>query len=94
MLSADGWLRTGDAGFLDAKGRLTVIDRVKDIARTSSGARFSPQFIENKLKFSPYVAECVVLGQGRAFLAAILCLRYSHGGKVGRGAPYRLHHLP
>ncbi len=77
VLSADGWLRTGDAGFLDAKGRLTVIDRVKDIARTSSGARFSPQFIENKLKFSPYVAECVVLGQGRAFLAAILCLRYS-----------------
>jgi long-chain acyl-CoA synthetase len=73
----EGWLRTGDAGFLDGKGRLTVIDRVKDIARTSGGARFSPQFVENKLKFSPYIGECVVLGQGRPFLAAILCLRYS-----------------
>ena len=54
-----------------------MIDRVKDIARTSGGARFSPQFVENKLKFSPFVGECVVLGQGRPHLAAILCLRYS-----------------
>jgi long-chain acyl-CoA synthetase len=76
-LDAEGWLRTGDAGFVDAKGRLTVIDRVKDIARTAGGTRFSPQFIENKLKFSPFVGECVVLGNGRPFLAAILCIRYS-----------------
>ena len=76
-LDEAGWLRTGDAGFLDGKGRLTVIDRVKDIARTAGGARFSPQFIENKLKFSPYVGECVILGNGRPFLAAILCIRYS-----------------
>jgi long-chain acyl-CoA synthetase len=76
-LAAGGWLRTGDAGFVDAEGRLTVIDRVKDIACTSTGARFSPQFIENKLKFSPFVGECVVLGNGRPFLAAILCVRYS-----------------
>ena len=76
-LTGDGWLRTGDAGFLDPKGRLTVIDRVKDIARTSLGVRFSPQFIENKLKFSPFVGECVVLGHGRPFLVAILCIRYS-----------------
>jgi long-chain acyl-CoA synthetase len=72
-----GWLHTGDAGFVDDKGRLTVIDRVKDIARTSGGTRFSPQFIENKLKFSPFVGECVILGNGRPFLAAILCIRYS-----------------
>lgn len=77
VLTPDGWLRTGDAGFLDGKGRLTVIDRVKDIAETARGARFSPQFVENKLKFSPFVGECVVLGQGRPHLAAILCLRYS-----------------
>ena len=75
-LCPDGWLRTGDAGFLDAKGRLTVIDRIGDIASTAPGVRFSPQFVENKLKFSPYVAECVVLGNGRPFLAAILCIRY------------------
>ena len=74
---ADGWLRTGDAGFLDERGRLTVIDRVKDIAHTASGARFSPQYIENKLKFSPFIGECVVLGSGRPYVAAILCIRYS-----------------
>ena len=84
-LAEDGWLRTGDAGFVDAKGRLTVIDRVKDIARTSTGIRFSPQFIENKLKFSPYVGECVVLGNGRPFLAAILCVRYSMVAKWAEG---------
>jgi long-chain acyl-CoA synthetase len=76
-LTADGWMRTGDAGYLDKAGRLVVIDRVKDIATTSEGVRFSPQFIENKLKFSSYIGEGVVLGHGRPWLAAILCIRYS-----------------
>ena len=76
-LTEDGWMKTGDAGFLDDKGRLTVIDRVKDMATTSAGVRFSPQFIENKLKFSPYIGECVVLGDGHANVTAILCIRYS-----------------
>jgi long-chain acyl-CoA synthetase len=71
-----GWLHTGDAGYVDAKGHLVVIDRLRDIASTAAGARFSPQFIENKLKFSPFVAEAVVLGDGRAFLSAIICIRY------------------
>src|SRR3546814_9296648 len=51
----DGWMYTGDAGYYDAKGRLVVIDRLKDIAETAQGVRFSPQSIETKLKFSPYV---------------------------------------
>ncbi|MCW8084702.1 AMP-binding protein [Sabulicella glaciei] len=72
----DGWLHTGDAGYFDAKGRLVVIDRIKDIATTSTGTRFSPQYIENKLKFSPYVAEAVVLGDGRPHLAAMICIRF------------------
>ena len=76
-LTADGWLRTGDAGYLDDRGRLIVIDRLKDIASTANGLRFSPQFIENKLKFSPFVGECVVLGQGRPYLAALVCIRHS-----------------
>ena len=76
-LTDDGWMLTGDAGFIDDKGRLTVIDRVKDLATTSSGVRFSPQFIENKLKFSPYIGECVVLGNDKAMVTAILCIRYS-----------------
>ncbi|HEX6010482.1 MAG TPA: AMP-binding protein [Geminicoccaceae bacterium] len=84
-LAEDGWLRTGDAGFLDGKGRLVVIDRVRDIARTSLGVKFSPQFIENKLKFSPFIGECVVLGNGRPFLAAILCIRYSMVAKWAEG---------
>ncbi len=72
----DGWLHTGDAGFFNARGHLTVIDRIKDIAETSGGDRFSPQYIENKLKFSPYVAEAVVLGAGRPHLAAMICIRF------------------
>lgn len=72
----DGWLHTGDAGYFDQKGQLVVIDRIKDIATTAGGDRFSPQFIENKLKFSPYVAEAVILGDRRDFLAAMICIRY------------------
>jgi len=72
----DGWLHTGDAGYFDASGRLVVIDRIKDIASTSGGTRFSPQYIENKLKFSPYIAEAVVLGDGRPHLAAMICIRF------------------
>jgi long-chain acyl-CoA synthetase len=72
----DGWLHTGDAGYFDKAGHLVVIDRIKDIATTSHGDRFSPQYIENKLKFSPYVAEAVVLGDGRPHLAAIICIRF------------------
>jgi long-chain acyl-CoA synthetase len=72
----DGWLHTGDAGYFDRAGHLVVIDRIKDIATTSRGDRFSPQYIENKLKFSPYVAEAVVLGDGRPHLAAMICIRF------------------
>jgi long-chain acyl-CoA synthetase len=76
-LTPDGWILTGDAGYLDRHGRLVVIDRVNDLATTARGVRFSPQFIENKLKFSPYIGECVVLGNGRPAIVAILCVRYS-----------------
>ncbi|MGG5818018.1 AMP-binding protein [Falsiroseomonas sp. HW251] len=72
----EGWLHTGDAGYRRPDGRLVVIDRIKDIAETTGGDRFSPQYIENKLKFSPYVAEAVVLGAGRPHLAAMICIRF------------------
>ncbi|QRG08130.1 long-chain fatty acid--CoA ligase [Xanthobacter dioxanivorans] len=72
-----GWMRTGDAGFFNPRGHLVVIDRIRDMAQTARGDRFSPQYIENKLKFSPYVAEAVVLGDGREGLAALLCIRFS-----------------
>ncbi len=73
----DGWMHSGDAGYFDETKQLVVIDRIKDLAETSGGARFSPQYIENKLKFSPYVAEAVLLGAGRETLAAMICIRYS-----------------
>lgn len=72
----DGWMHTGDAGYYDKAGHLVVIDRVKDIAETTGGDRFSPQYIENKLKFSPFVAEAVVLGSGQSHLAAMICIRF------------------
>ncbi len=73
----DGWMHTGDAGYFKDGKRLVVIDRMADIATTARGIRFSPQFIENKLKFSPFIAEVVVLGGGRDYLAAIICIRFS-----------------
>src|SRR5262249_42776034 len=68
----DGWMHSGDAGFFDPNGQLVIIDRIRDLATTAHGARFSPQYIENKLKFSPYIAEAVILGAGRPYLAAII----------------------
>jgi long-chain acyl-CoA synthetase len=73
----DGWMHSGDAGYFNDHGQLVVIDRIKDLAVTSRGERFSPQYIENKLKFSPYIAEAVVLGAGRDAPAAMICIRYS-----------------
>ena len=73
----DGWLQSGDAGYFNDHKQLVVIDRIKDLAETSRGERFSPQYLENKLKFSPYIAEAVVLGAGRDRLAAMLCIRFS-----------------
>jgi long-chain acyl-CoA synthetase len=58
----DGWLKTGDAGYLDDDGHLVVIDRAKDVLHTADGTMFSPAFIENKLKFSPFVEEAVIFG--------------------------------
>lgn len=73
----NGWMHTGDAGyFKDENNHLVVIDRISDLAETSTGSRFSPQFIENKLKFSPFIAEAVIQGDERPYLAAILCIRY------------------
>jgi long-chain acyl-CoA synthetase len=73
----DGWMHSGDAGYFNDDTQLVIIDRIKDLAETSRGERFSPQYLENKLKFSPYIAEAVVLGAGRDTLAAMICIRFS-----------------
>ena len=82
----DGWLHSGDAGFFKDNGQLVIIDRLSDVMTTAAGVRFSPQFIENKLKFSTYVQEAVVLGNGRDSIAAIVCL---DGDIAGRWAESR-----
>lgn len=82
---SDGWLLSGDAGFFDNTGRLVVIDRLKDVMHLACGTRFSPQFLENKLKFSPYVREAVVLGQGREHVTAIVCIDMSIVGHWAEG---------
>ena len=77
----DGWLHTGDAGYLDDDGHLVVIDRAKDVLQAPDGTRFSPAFIENKLKFSPYVMEAVSFGGGdRPHVAAMICIDADNAG--------------
>lgn len=73
----DGWMQTGDAGYFKPSGHLVVIDRIKDLACTSNGAQYSPQYIENKLKFSSFIGEAVILGKDRPYLSAIICIRFS-----------------
>jgi long-chain acyl-CoA synthetase len=66
------WLRTGDAGQVDERGHLVVIDRLSDVLRLGDGSRFSAALIENKLKFSPHVKEVVVIGEGRPHVVALI----------------------
>ena len=73
----EGWFFTGDAGYINKKGHLVVIDRMSDLSYTAQKLRYSPQYIENKLKFSSYIAEAAVIGSERNYLSAIICIRYS-----------------
>ena len=82
----DGWLHSGDAGYFNEDGKLVVIDRLKDLMHLNDGTRFSPQFIENKLKFSPYIKEAVALGDRRDFITLILNIDM---GIVGKWAENR-----
>lgn len=73
----DGWMHTGDAGYFKPSGHLVIIDRIKDLAKTSFGVQYSPQYIENKLKFSSFIGEAVILGKDKPYLSAIICIRFS-----------------
>ena len=68
----DGWVATGDAGFIDTSGHLKIIDRAKDVGKLNDGSLFAPKYVENKLKFHPNILEAVVFGAGRDYCAAIL----------------------
>jgi long-chain acyl-CoA synthetase len=68
----EGWVHSGDAGFFDKDGHLKIIDRARDVGRLAGGTIFAPKYLENKLKFSPYIKEAVCVGDGRPFVAALL----------------------
>jgi long-chain acyl-CoA synthetase len=82
----DGWFHTGDAGYLDEDGHLLIIGRKEDIMRTKEGEAFSPDFIETRLKFSPYVKEAVIWGEGQPYLTAFVNIDF---GNVGNWAEDR-----
>ena len=70
---AEGWVATGDAGFIDpGTGHLRIIDRAKDVGRMADGSLFAPKYVENKLKFYPNILEAVVFGSGRTMATAFL----------------------
>ncbi|GMQ78607.1 MAG: long-chain fatty acid--CoA ligase [Anaerolineae bacterium] len=77
----DGWLHSGDAGYFDDDGHLIVIDRAKDVMILHDGTSFSPQFIENKLKFSPHIKEAVVFGGDWPFVTAMINIDMKNTGK-------------
>jgi long-chain acyl-CoA synthetase len=83
----DGWLRTGDAGYLDPDDHLVIIGRKEEIIRNKSGAAFSPDFIETRLKFSPFIKEAVTFGEGRPYIAAFINIDM---GNVGNWAEDRM----
>jgi long-chain acyl-CoA synthetase len=83
----DGWLHTGDAGHIDEEGHLIIIGRKEEIMRLKGGDAFSPDFIETRLKFSPYIKEAVVFGEGREWVAGLICIDF---GNVGSWAEARM----
>jgi long-chain acyl-CoA synthetase len=82
----DGWFRTGDCGFIDTRGHLVIIDRARDVGKLSDGTPFAPQFVENKLKFSPFIGEAIAFGDCRPFVAAMIAIDL---GTVGNWAERR-----
>ncbi|HEY7364060.1 MAG TPA: AMP-binding protein [Methylomirabilota bacterium] len=90
VLDGEGWFHTGDAGFLDSRGHLVIIDRAKDVGALSDGTPFAPQFIENKLKFSPFIREAVAFGHEQPFVSAMIAIDLNTVGNWAerRGLPY------
>ncbi len=77
-IDPEGWFHTGDAGFIDPQGHLAIIDRAKDVGKLgagpNSGTPFAPQFVENKLKFSPYIGEAIAFGHERPHVTAMIAI--------------------
>jgi len=84
----DGWLYSGDVGELDEDGYLKITDRKKDIIVTAGGKNITPQYIENQLKFSPYINDAVIIGDNRKFISSLIMIdednvvKYAQDNKV------------
>ncbi len=77
----DGWLYSGDKGFIDDDGHLVVFDRTKDVFTLKDGRPFAPQYLETRLKFSPYIKDAWVVGDRKEYLVAVMCIDYAVVGK-------------
>jgi long-chain acyl-CoA synthetase len=75
------WLKTGDAGSFDEHGQLIVIDRVKELLTLKGGEKYSPTFIENRLKFSPFIKDAIVFGEGKDYVFAIINIDFDNVGR-------------
>ena len=87
--TADGWYRTGDAGYVDAHGHLKIIDRAKDVGQLADGSLFAPKYIENKLKFFQYVKEAVAVGDRREQVCVLVNIDFEAVGNFAEK-----HNLP
>ena len=89
-MTPDGFFRTGDAGFFDEDGHLRIIDRAKDVGRLHDGTLFAPKYLENKLKFFPFIKEAVAFGDCRPFATAFVCIDLAAVGNWAerRNLPY------
>ena len=77
----EGWFHTGDAGFINDKGHLVFYDRLKDMVTLPTGKKFSPQYVESRLKFSPFIKDCIVLGgENRPFVSILITIDYENVG--------------
>jgi len=78
----DGWVHTGDAGFIDQKNHLVFLDRLKDLNTLAGGIKYAPQYIEGRLRFSPYIKDAMVLGgENRAYIALVVIIDFDNVGK-------------
>lgn len=77
----DGWFHSGDAALIEDDGHVIIIDRMSDVMKLTDGSKFSPQLIENKMRFSPFIIDAVVVGQERPFIASMIAIDMGNVGK-------------
>ena len=86
MIDEQGWVHTSDAGFINECGHLICIDRIADLGKLNDGTPFSPSYIGNKLKFSPYVSQSVIVGDAEDYVGVFIAIDFAN---VGRWAEKR-----